>query len=88
MINIAKTSMVGMRELRQQKDESDRAGSKLRDTMRTTIGTSMGAFLVPMIEPEQKSDILPANLERNTSITMNPSFTTPMSPGLSPNVSS
>lgn len=45
LINASSESMLELRTLRQQKEESDRAGSKLRETMRTTLGNTMGKVM-------------------------------------------
>eukprot|EP00040_Diaphanoeca_grandis_P002750 m.22601 g.22601 ORF g.22601 m.22601 type:complete len:2904 (-) comp13869_c0_seq1:198-8909(-) len=88
LISISKSSMVGMRELRQQKEESDRAGSKLRETMRTTIGQNVGDFLVPILKqgeepPQESQEDIDAQMR---TMTVNETFTVPMSRGLSPNI--
>ena len=45
LITASNESMLELRTLKQQKEDSDRAGMKLRDTMRTTVGNTMGRLM-------------------------------------------
>jgi nicotinamidase-related amidase len=45
LINASSESMLELRTLRLQKEESDRQSAKLRDTMRTTVGNTMGKVM-------------------------------------------
>ena len=85
LITASNESMLELRTLKQQKEDSDRAGMKLRDTMRTTVGNTMGRLMQGVFAGGTGGG--PAPTMDDPAVTHNAAFDgdfVPMTSGLSP----